>query len=82
MTRGAGLYRDLWFDRPQAVFVLYAAILATLSPSTEAIRMAAAVYNAATVVAVGMLGSQLFGHRAGAVASILFAAGSAAPAIE
>ena len=72
MVRGAALCRDLWFDRPQAIFGLYAAILAALGPSVEASSTAAAVYNAATAVALGVLGGRLFGRPAGAAAALAF----------
>lgn len=82
MARGAALYRDLWFDRPQAIFGLYAAVLLSIGPTVEAIRGAAAVYNAAAVALLGALGARLFGRRAGAVAALAYAMGSAAPTIE
>src|SRR5687768_8241793 len=82
LTRGAALYRDLWFDRPQAIFVLYAAQMALLGESTEAIRFGAALYNAAAAVALYALGSALRSRAAGLMAAALFAVGSASPAIE
>jgi hypothetical protein len=72
LDRGLALYRDLWFDRPQAIFLVYSAILHLVGPSTEAIRLGAGLYNAAT----------LFTPRAALAAAALFAVASASPAIE
>jgi 4-amino-4-deoxy-L-arabinose transferase-like glycosyltransferase len=82
MQRGLLLYRDLWFDRPQGIFLLYAAILRLLGESVEAIRLGAALYNAASVVLLYLLGRRLFGRAAGLAAAGLFAAASASPVVE
>ncbi|MDQ3703034.1 MAG: glycosyltransferase family 39 protein [Chloroflexota bacterium] len=82
MGRGLALYRDLWFDRPQGIFLVYAAILNAFGDSTEAIRLAAALYNGGTTVLLGLLGIRLFGRLAGLGAAAIFAVASASPAIE
>ncbi|HEU5315340.1 MAG TPA: glycosyltransferase family 39 protein, partial [Chloroflexota bacterium] len=82
LGRGLALYRDLWFDRPQAIFLLYRIQMHLLGESTEAIRLGAALYNAATALVVFALGSALGGRRAGGVAAGGFAVWSAAPALE
>ncbi len=82
LDRGLALYRDLWFDRPQAIFLVYDAILHLVGPSTEAIRLGAALYNAATVLALAVLGRALFTRRAALAAAGLFAVASVSPAIE
>lgn len=82
LDRGLALYRDLWFDRPQAIFLVYGAILHLVGPSTEAIRLGAALYNAATVLALALLGRALFTRRAALAAAGLFAVASVSPAIE
>ncbi|HET7770486.1 MAG TPA: glycosyltransferase family 39 protein [Chloroflexota bacterium] len=82
LARGATLYRDLWFDRPQAIFLVYGAQLALLGESTEAIRLGAALYNVATCVALYALGVRLCSHVVGLGAAGLFAVASASPAIE
>ena len=66
LARGQALYRDLWFDRPQGIFLIYGAILRLVGESTEAIRLAAGLYNAGTTVLLGLLGARLFGPLAGA----------------
>ncbi|MGI8423875.1 MAG: ArnT family glycosyltransferase [Chloroflexota bacterium] len=82
MGQGLALYRDLWFDRPQAIFLLYGAQMTLLGESTQAIRLGAAFYNAATAVAIYALGNALRSRVAGLTAAGLFAIGSASPAIE
>ncbi len=82
MDRGLTLYRDLWFDRPQAIFLLYRAQLALLGESVESIRDGAALYNAATTVLVCLLGAQLRSRRMGLIAGGLFAVGSVSPIVE
>ena len=82
MERGLTLYRDLWFDRPQAIFLLYRAQLAMLGETVEAIRDGAALYNAATTVLVCMLGARLRSRRAGLAAGGLFAVASVSPIVE
>ncbi len=82
LARGQALYRDLWFDRPQGIFLIYGAILRLFGESTEAIRLAAGLYNAGTTVLLGLLGARLFGPLAGAAAAGVFAVASASPVIE
>ena len=82
LAHGQALYRDLWFDRPQGIFLVYGAILRLGGGSTESIRLAAGLYNAVTAVLAGLLGARLFGHRAGIGAAFAFAVASASPLIE
>ena len=82
LARGQALYRDLWFDRPQGIFLIYGAILRLVGESTEAIRFAAGLYNAVTTVLLGLLGARLFGPLAGAAGAGVFAVASASPVIE
>lgn len=82
VSRGLVLYRDLWFDRPQGIFLVYAALLEVFGPSTEAIRLGAAVYNALTSLLVYALAARLGGRREGLVAAGVFAAASVSPAVE
>jgi hypothetical protein len=80
--RGLRLYRDLWFDRPQGIFVVYSAILRALGESTTAIRLGAAVYNACTTALVGALTARWWGDRAGLVAAAIYGTSSASPVLE
>ncbi|HEU5315611.1 MAG TPA: glycosyltransferase family 39 protein, partial [Chloroflexota bacterium] len=74
LAQGFALYRDLWFDRPQGIFILYGGILWLFGDDTEGIRLAAALYNAVTVLAVYTLGRRLTGPRGAFAASFAYAA--------
>ena len=76
------LYRDIPFYRPQAIFYLYRAILATLGDDVVAFRLFAGIWNAATVVCVGLLGRAAYTSRAGLAAAGVFAVFSAGPSME
>jgi hypothetical protein len=82
LDRGLVLYRDLWFDRPQGIFLVYALILRLFGESTEAIRLAGALCNAATTFLLGLLAVRLSDRRAGLAAAGVFALASASPAVE
>ena len=82
LARGLALYRDLWFDRPQGIFLIYGAILALFGEATEAIRLAAGLYNAVTTFLVFLLGRRLIGERPALAAAFLFAVASSSPGIE
>ena len=82
LARGGALYRDLWFDRPQGIFLVYGAQMALLGESTVAIRLGAALFNVATCLALYALGAALRSRAAGMAAAGLFALASASPAIE
>ncbi|MBI3972827.1 MAG: glycosyltransferase family 39 protein [Chloroflexi bacterium] len=82
LGQGLVLYRDLWFDRPQGIFLVYTALIGLLGDSTEAIRFGAALYNAATTLCLYALASRLLGRRAGLAAAGTFAVASASPVIE
>lgn len=76
------LYRDIPFDRPQGIFVLYRLGLALTGPNLVDIRLFAALYSAGTVAAMF-----LFCHRALSVGEAWLAAGlmaifSVSPSIE
>ena len=82
LARGLALYRDLWFDRPQGIFLIYSAILALFGEATEAIRLAAGLYNAVTTFFVFLLGRRLVGPRPAIAAAFFFAIASSSPGIE
>ena len=82
LGRGLALYSDLWFDRPQGIFLVYGVALRLFGKSTEAIRFGAALYNAGTVGLLYLLGARLYGRRAGLATAALFAVASASPVVE
>lgn len=77
------LYRDIPFDRPPGIFLIYRTIFATLGSSVIAIRLGAAIWNAATTVAVFLFTKETSGStRAAALSALLFAIVSTAPDLE
>ena len=54
----------VWFDRPQGIFVLFLGIMRLLGEETEAIRLGAALYNAASVPLLYALVRRVAGGRA------------------
>jgi hypothetical protein len=79
---GQRLYADLPFDRPQGIFVIYRAIFALLGDDVVAIRMAAALVAAATLIAIVHTARVVISPRAGWIAGALFAVLGASPSIE
>lgn len=80
---GAGhqLYADLPFDRPQGIFLLYA-IPVAFGGTPFAIRIFAALYAAAGVVALQRCGREVLSERAGWLAAIAAAVAGTAPSVE
>lgn len=76
------LYRDIPFDRPQAIFLLYRLAFVLFGTSIVSIRLFAAVFNALTVVAVTVLCRRALSAKEGWIAGGLFAVFSTAPFIE
>lgn len=75
------LYRDIPFDRPQGIFLLYKLAL-LFGDDIATIRLAAALYNAATCMAVFACADRLFDRPAAWCAAGAYALFSAAPRIE
>jgi len=79
---GHRLYVDLPFDRPQGIFIVYRAIFALLGTDVVAIRVAAALVAAATLITVVCTARAVISPRAGWIAGALFAICSVSPSIE
>jgi hypothetical protein len=76
------LYRDIPFDRPQGIFLIYQVILRLIGEDIVAIRMGAALYNAVTAVAIFLLTRDALSIRAAWLATTTFALFSASPGIQ
>jgi len=76
------LYADLWFDRPQGIFLAYGMILHTLGGDVVAIRLGAWVVAALTLLLVWAFARDAIGPRAAGPAAVLFALIASSPAIE
>ncbi len=76
------LYRDIPFDRPQGIFLIYKLILAVFGRDVISIRIAAALWNAFTLGCIFILTREVFGWRAAYISAFVFAIFSASPGIE
>ncbi len=76
------LYRDIPFDRPQAIFLIYRLIFNLVGDSASALRLAAALFNAGSVVALFFFAWDVGGRTAAVGAAGLYAVFSASPWIE
>jgi len=82
-SAGYGLYSDeLWFDRPQGIFVAYRAGIWLFGESTQAFRIIGSLWSAASAIFVVLLAGRMLSTRAAAVAGPLFAVLSVAPVID
>ncbi len=80
---GVTMYSDeLWFDRPQGIFLAYQSGMAFLGGSTEAIRIIGAAWSMVTTAGIVLVSSRMFNLRIAAIAGPLFAVLSAAPLID
>lgn len=76
------LYRDIPFDRPQGIFLLYKAIFSSFGSEVTELRMAAAIYNAGTTLVLFLLAHRIFTVQAAWWSALLFSIASASPSIE
>jgi len=76
------LYRDIPFDRPQGIFLIYKLILTVLGRDVISIRIAAALWNAFTLGCIFILTREVFDWRAAYISAFVFALFSASPGIE
>ena len=81
-ARGDGLYSELWIDRPQLLVWTFQLVQGWVGAGTQDLRLAGAVYNAASAVAVVGLASRFLTLRWALLAGALFAWFSASPQIE
>ena len=80
-ARGAELYDEAWVDRPQGLMIVFRAITA-ISPTAEALRLAAIAIAMAIVVLVALVGRKVTGDRPARYAVLLVATAGASPFIE
>ena len=80
---GSGsLYHDVWISRPQAIFVVYGAVIDGFGGSTAQFRFAAWLTSLVTMVCVWGLTSRWRGSREAALATVVFAILIGSPATE
>lgn len=76
------LYGDLWFDRPQGIFLAYGLILHTLGTGEVAIRLGAWLVTLGTLVVIWAFAREAFNSRVANMAAVCFALIAGSPAIE
>jgi hypothetical protein len=76
------LYRDIPFDRPQAIFLLYRLAFVLFGGDAAALRLFAALYNGLTVATMFLLCRSALSMRRAWLAAALTAVFSACPRIE
>lgn len=82
-SRGYTLYsRDLWMDRPQAIFWAYRAGMWLLGGGTPALRFWGALWAAATAPLLYLIGRRFFSERAALLGALVYALYSAAAQLE
>lgn len=82
-ARGVTLYSDdLWFDRPQGIFLAYRLGIGLIGDSVEAIRLWGALWFAIGAVAIAELTRVLASNRAAILAGVFCALASASPYVE
>jgi len=77
------LYRDIPFDRPPGIFLIYQAILGLLGDSVPAVRLGAAIWNAVTTLVLFRFAREITNSIWAATgAALLFAVVSTNPYLE
>ena len=79
--RGADLYREVWADRPQGLFLTYRALVG-IAPEPWAVRLGAALAAAAIAALLAAIAWALRGPRAAVLAAAVYAVVSVGPRIQ
>ena len=70
---GRALYREIYFDKPPALPILYALLFKLFGAHIIVIRIFTILYSASVSAALYLFGSRLYGERAGLLAAAMFA---------
>ena len=81
-SKGMRLYDQLWFDRPQGIFVIYRLIFKFVGTDAIAIRIGAALAGLAATWLVYLIARRCFDRQIAIAASGIFAVLSACPQTE
>jgi 4-amino-4-deoxy-L-arabinose transferase-like glycosyltransferase len=76
LLRGKALYREIYFDKPPALPLLYALLFKLFGAHILTIRLFAALYSLAVAVVLYLFGALLYDKRLGLLAAALFVVGS------
>lgn len=73
MLRGKALYREIYFDKPPGLPMVYAALFWIFGAHILTIRMFTIFYSTAISAVLYLFGSKLYGRRTGLLAAAMFA---------
>jgi hypothetical protein len=73
LLRGKALYRDIWFDKPPGLAILYAALFAPGVAPLAVVRLFAMLYSFAIAVFLWHMGRTLWSEKEGRWAALLYA---------
>jgi 4-amino-4-deoxy-L-arabinose transferase-like glycosyltransferase len=72
MLRGRALYSEIYFDKPPAIAMLYAALFKSFGAHILTIRLFTILYSVAVSCVLYLFASWLYDRRAGLVAAAMF----------
>src|SRR6185295_6819047 len=73
LLRGKVLYRDIYFDKPPAIALLYAALFKLFGAHLLTIRLFTIVYSIAVSAMLYIFGKRFYSERIGLFAAAMFA---------
>lgn len=73
LLRGKALYREIYFDKPPAIALLYAGLFKFFGAHIIVIRLFTILYSVAVSFVLYLFGSHLYDRRAGLLAAAMFA---------
>jgi hypothetical protein len=73
VLRGKVLYRDVYFDKPPGIALVYAALFKLFGTHILTIRLFTIVYCVTVSAALYRIGKRLYGERVGLTAAMMFA---------
>ena len=72
ILRGKALYREIYFDKPPALPLLYAGLFKLFGAQIIVIRLFTIFYAVAVAAVLYLFGSYLYGSKAGMIAAAMF----------
>lgn len=72
LARGKVLYRDVYFDKPPALALVYAALFKLFGAHVLTIRLFTILYAIAVSATLYVFGRRLYGERTGLTAALMF----------
>jgi dolichyl-phosphate-mannose-protein mannosyltransferase len=73
ILRGKALYREIYFDKPPVIALVYAGLFKLFGASILTIRLFSIVYSITVSIVLYLFGKWFYDRRTGLVAAVLFA---------